>query len=126
MANVIEKSNPQRGVINSVSVGVAPYLAADYYIVSDHPSAGTKWPDFTVLSTASIPASDSKYWKDSGSAIADKSQSEKDNIDTAEASKTSKAAAKEVRMEAYDTDSMTTVSQVAGVVKDLLSDRGIN
>jgi len=83
MASMILKDEVTRGIFDD-NTGL--YTTDQVFIVSDAGNAQVKWGDkgYTVLSTASIPGIDSKYWKRSGETVIAMTQAEQDAINDAE------------------------------------------
>jgi len=83
MSLMILKDNVTAG---SFEGNTARFTTTEVFIVSDADNAQVKWGDigYTVLTPASIPGIDSKYWKRSSETVIAMTQAEQDTINDAE------------------------------------------
>lgn len=97
MALFVKKTTPTSGIFEAETGSVNP---VDAYLYSELAHASTKWPTFDIIS--SVPLVDPKYWKDSGTAIVEMSQAEKDAVDASEAKELTKKNARSWSNNRYD------------------------
>lgn len=78
MSLLVSKIDPTGGLVEFNTPERVPFY---YYLYSKSEHAKGKWPEFDIITT--VPNTPPKYWKDSGNAIIEMTQSEKDAVDNA-------------------------------------------